>query len=61
MNKELKDMSITEIESLCYQQLKLLQQTQTNIQILENELVKRQSQSQSQSQSQNVDDKKEGV
>ena len=57
MNKELKDMSITEIESLCYQQLKLLQQTQTNIQILENELIKRNSQS----QSQNVEVKKEGV
>ena len=50
MNKELKDMSITEIESLCYQQLKLLQQTQTNIQILENEIKR-----------QNADTKKEGV
>ena len=57
MNKKLEDMSITEIESLCYQQLKLLQQTQTNIQILEQELIKRKSQS----QSQNSDTKKEGV
>ena len=51
MNKELK--------VLCYDQLILLQQTQTNIQILQQEINKRNSNEENEENEEN--DKKEGV
>ena len=42
--KKIEDMTVIELESLCYRQLIILQQTQTNIQILQNEILKRNQQ-----------------
>ncbi len=41
MEKKLEDMTTAEIKAMCYDQLMILQQTQTNIQILQQELAKR--------------------
>ena len=41
MEKKLEEMTVMEIEAFCYRQIVLLEQTKTNIQILQQELQKR--------------------
>jgi len=41
MEKKLEEMTVVEIESLCYRQIVLLEQTKQNIQLLQMELQKR--------------------
>jgi hypothetical protein len=41
MDKKIEDMSVMELESICYRQLVLLEQTKNNIQIIQQELQKR--------------------
>ena len=42
MEKKLEDMTVIEIKALLYDQIVVLEQTKTNINILQQELVKRQ-------------------
>ena len=41
MDKKLEDMTTMELESICYRQILLLEQTKSNIQIIQQELQKR--------------------
>ena len=41
MGKTIEEFSLVELESLCYKQIVLLQQTQNNINILQAEINKR--------------------
>ena len=41
MDKKIEDMTTMELESICYRQILLLEQTKSNIQIIQQELQKR--------------------
>ena len=41
MEKTIEELSLVELESLCYKQIVLLQQTQNNINILQAEIAKK--------------------
>ena len=41
--KTIEEMSLMELESICYKQIVLLQQTQNNINILQAEIAKREN------------------
>ena len=53
MDKKIEDMSVMELESIGYRQLILLQQTQNNIQIIQQELQKRLEREQNEQNEQN--------
>jgi phosphoribosyl-ATP pyrophosphohydrolase len=46
MEKKLEEMSVMELESICYRQLVILETAKNNIQIIQQELQKRNGNSQ---------------
>jgi hypothetical protein len=44
MEKKIEDLSLIELESICYRQLVILETAKNNIQIIQQELQKRNSQ-----------------